>query len=47
MPALINSYTGVSTGTLAQVPDTKTFITDEYLKRVERDPKLKTFAEAR
>ncbi len=36
-----------STGTLARVPDTKSFITDEYLKLVERDPKLKAFAEGK
>jgi NitT/TauT family transport system substrate-binding protein len=35
-----------STGTLQEVPDTKVFITDEYLKRVANDPKLKAFAEA-
>jgi ABC-type nitrate/sulfonate/bicarbonate transport system substrate-binding protein len=35
-----------STGTLQQAPDTKQFITDEYLKRVAADPKLKAFAEA-
>lgn len=31
-------------GTLPQSPDPKSFISDEYLKRVEADPKLKAFA---
>ncbi|MBV9520798.1 MAG: ABC transporter substrate-binding protein [Hyphomicrobiales bacterium] len=31
-------------GTLPQSPDPKGFITDDYLKRVEADPKLKAFA---
>jgi ABC-type nitrate/sulfonate/bicarbonate transport system substrate-binding protein len=34
-----------STGTLQEVPDTKAFITDEYMKRVAADAKLKAFAE--
>lgn len=36
-----------STGTLQEAPDTKTFITDEYLKRVAADPKLRAFADAK
>jgi len=31
-------------GTLPQSPDPKDFVSDEYLKRVEADPKLKAFA---
>jgi NitT/TauT family transport system substrate-binding protein len=31
-------------GTLPQSPDPKGFITDEYLKRVAADPKLRAFA---
>jgi NitT/TauT family transport system substrate-binding protein len=27
-------------------PDVKTYVTDEYLKLIERDPKLKAFAAA-
>lgn len=34
-----------STGTLAAAPDPKTFITDEFMKRVAADPKLRAFAE--
>jgi ABC-type nitrate/sulfonate/bicarbonate transport system substrate-binding protein len=33
-----------STGTIASPPDTKSFITDEYLRRVAADPKLRAFA---
>lgn len=33
-----------SVGTLTEVPDPKTYITDEYLKLVERTPALKQFA---
>jgi NitT/TauT family transport system substrate-binding protein len=35
-----------SVGTLQEVPDTKTFITDEYMKRVAANPKLRAFANA-
>ena len=31
-------------GTFAEVPQAKAFITDEYLRMVDRDPKLKEFA---
>ena len=34
----------VSTGTLPSAPDVKTYITDEYMKMVASDPKLKAFA---
>lgn len=34
----------VSTGTLPKEPDTKSFITDQYMKMVAADPKLKAFA---
>jgi len=34
----------VETGTLPQAPDVKTFVTDEYMKLVTADPKLKAFA---
>lgn len=34
----------VSTGTLPSAPDVKSFITDEYMKMVASDPKLKAFA---
>ncbi|MGB6536694.1 MAG: ABC transporter substrate-binding protein [Xanthobacteraceae bacterium] len=34
----------VSTGTLPSAPDVKSFITDEYMKMVVADPKLKAFA---
>jgi ABC-type nitrate/sulfonate/bicarbonate transport system substrate-binding protein len=34
----------VEVGTLPQAPDVKTFVTDEYLKLVASDPKLKAFA---
>lgn len=34
----------VSVGTLPSAPDVKTFITDDYLKMVASDPKLKAFA---
>lgn len=33
-----------STGTVSDPPDTKTYITDEFMKRVTADPKLKAFA---
>jgi ABC-type nitrate/sulfonate/bicarbonate transport system substrate-binding protein len=33
-----------STGTVSDPPDTKSFITDEFMKRVAADPKLKAFA---
>jgi ABC-type nitrate/sulfonate/bicarbonate transport system substrate-binding protein len=33
-----------SVGTIAEVPDPKSYITDEYLKMVERNPTLKAFA---
>lgn len=33
-----------SVGTIAEVPDPKTYITDDYLKMVERNPTLKAFA---
>lgn len=36
-----------STGTLTDVPDTKSFITDAYMKRVAADAKLKAFAEGK
>jgi NitT/TauT family transport system substrate-binding protein len=32
------------TGTLPEVPAAKSYISDEYMKMVERDPKLKAFA---
>lgn len=31
-------------GTFPEAPSTKTFVTDEYLKMVDQDPKLKAFA---
>jgi NitT/TauT family transport system substrate-binding protein len=31
-------------GTFPEAPATKNFVTDEYLRRVDRDPKLKAFA---
>ena len=31
-------------GTFAEVPQAKAFITDEYLRMVDKDPKLKEFA---
>ena len=34
----------VEVGTLPQAPDPKKFVTDEYLKMVAADPKLKAFA---
>lgn len=34
----------VSTGTLPSAPDVKSFITDDYMKMVDSDPKLKAFA---
>ena len=34
----------VSTGTLPTAPDTKAYITDDYMKMVASDPKLKAFA---
>jgi NitT/TauT family transport system substrate-binding protein len=37
----------VSTGTIQQAPDTKAFITDEYMKRVAADATLKAFAEGK
>lgn len=36
-----------STGTLTEVPNTKSFITDEYMKRVAADAKLKAFADGK
>jgi len=36
----------VSTGTLPGAPDVNTFITDDYMKMVASDPKLKAFATA-
>ncbi|HZP89168.1 MAG TPA: ABC transporter substrate-binding protein [Burkholderiales bacterium] len=33
-----------SVGTIQQVPDPKTYISDEYLQLVDKDPKLKAFA---
>jgi NitT/TauT family transport system substrate-binding protein len=36
-----------STGTIQKMPDVKTFISDEYMKRVAADPKLKAFANAK
>lgn len=36
-----------STGTLTEAPDTTKFITDEFMKRVAADAKLKAFAEAK
>jgi ABC-type nitrate/sulfonate/bicarbonate transport system substrate-binding protein len=36
-----------STGTVSDPPDTKGFITDEFMKRVAADPKLKAFADDR
>lgn len=32
------------TGTLAEIPDPKNYITDEFIKRIAADPKLKAFA---
>jgi hypothetical protein len=34
----------VEVGTLPQAPDVKAFVTDEYLRMVAADPKLKAFA---
>ena len=34
-------------GTFPEAPATKSFVTDEYLRRVDRDPKLKAFANRR
>jgi len=34
----------VGTGTLPRVPDTKTYVVDDYMKMVAADPKLKAFA---
>ena len=34
----------VDVGTLPKAPDVKTFVTDEYMKMVASDPKLKAFA---
>ena len=34
----------VETGTLPQTPNVKTFVTDDYMKMVAADPKLKAFA---
>ena len=31
-------------GTFPEAPSTKSFVTDEYLRMVDRDPKLKEFA---
>jgi ABC-type nitrate/sulfonate/bicarbonate transport system substrate-binding protein len=36
-----------STGTLQDAPRPRNFVTDEYLKRVASDPKLKAFAEGK
>jgi ABC-type nitrate/sulfonate/bicarbonate transport system substrate-binding protein len=36
-----------STGTLQDAPQPRNFVTDEYLKRVASNPKLKAFAEGR
>ena len=36
-----------STGTLQDAPQPRNFVTDEYLKRVAGDPKLKAFAEGK
>ena len=33
-----------STGTIASIPDPKNYITDEYLKKIDADPKLRAFA---
>jgi NitT/TauT family transport system substrate-binding protein len=33
-----------SVGTIQEVPDSKTYITREYLEAVNKDPKLKAFA---
>ena len=33
-----------SVGTIAEVPDPKTYVTDDYLKMVDRNPTLKAFA---
>lgn len=35
-----------STGTLQQVPEGRSFITDEYLKRIAADPRLRAFSNA-
>ena len=32
------------TGAIADVPPASSYITDEYMKMVDRDPKLKAFA---
>ena len=34
-----------SVGTIAEIPDPKTYISDEYLKMVQQNPTLKTFAD--
>ncbi len=36
-----------STGTISAMPDVKSFITDEYMRKVAADPKLKAFADAK
>jgi len=33
-----------STGTLPEAPQTSSYVSDEYLRLVDRDPKLKEFA---
>jgi NitT/TauT family transport system substrate-binding protein len=33
-----------STGTLPEVPQASRYVSDEYLRMVDRDPKLKAFA---
>lgn len=47
--ALDNAYEALSgylkgVGTLTEVPDPKTYISDDYMKRVDQTPALKTFA---
>jgi hypothetical protein len=34
----------VEVGTFPQAPDVKTFVTDEFMKMVAADPKLKAYA---
>jgi hypothetical protein len=33
-----------STGTIATIPNANNYLTDEFLKRIEADPKLRGFA---
>jgi hypothetical protein len=33
-----------SSGSIAEAPATSAYITDEYMRMVDRDPKLKAFA---